>query len=344
MNLEKIGRFPRKRVLTWDEDALYASEGYKILKYQQNHIGHGEWSKVAEFRPDWFRRIEISNKYSSRLMRNGFHVLKIMQSGRLVGVIDGKIVLAESSDMEFRPVFDIPRGTRPLTMTIGVNDTLYWGEYFSNKDREEIHIYASHDFGEHWDVCYTFPKGSTKHIHSVTWDPFQNCFWVLKGDNDSESAVIQFDPHWVNSESIVFGSQQARAATCIPHEEGLYFATDTPLAQNFVYILDKAGNVEKLQSLRGSSLQSCQVNDRIFFSTAVEPSTINNSRICTLVGTDDRINWMELVKWRKDWLPMQLFQFGNILLPTGNNNSNMIAATGMAVKNEDMVTHIWRVE
>ena len=124
MNLEQIGRFPRKRVLTWDDDALYASEGYKILKYQQDHTGHGEWSKVAEFRPDWFRRIEISNKYSSRLMRNGFHVLKIMQSGRLVGVIDGKIVLAESSDMEFRPVFDIPRGTRPLNMTIGVNDTL----------------------------------------------------------------------------------------------------------------------------------------------------------------------------------------------------------------------------
>ena len=177
----------------------------------------------------------------------------------------------------------------------------------------------------------------------MTWDPFQNCFWILKGDNDSESAVIRFDSDWVNSESIVFGNQQARAATCIPSEEGLYFATDTPFEQNFICLLDRTGHVEKLQALRGSSLQSCQVNDRIFFSTAVEPSTINNSRDCTLVGTNDRINWIELIKWRKDWLPMQLFQFGNILLPTGNNNLNIIAATGVAVKNEDMMTYIWRV-
>ena len=168
MNLERLDRFPGKRVLTWFDDVLYASEGYWILKYQQGQIGHSNWIKVAEFRPDWIRRIEVSNRYSSRLMRNGFHILKVLQSGRLVVVIDGNIVLANSSDMVFRAVFNIPRGTRPLTMTVGKNETLYWGEYFSNKYREEVHIYGSEDSGEHWDVCYTFPKGSTKHIHSVT--------------------------------------------------------------------------------------------------------------------------------------------------------------------------------
>ena len=41
---------------------------------------------------------------------------------------------------------------------------------------------------------------------------------------------------------------------------------------------------------------------------------------------------------------MRLFQYGNIILPRGRNDTNVLAATGMAVRGEDDVMHLWRVE
>jgi hypothetical protein len=38
-----------------------------------------------------------------------------------------------------------------------------------------------------------------------------------------------------------------------------------------------------------------------------------------------------------------LFQFANIFLPTGRNETRFLAATGSAVEGEDGVLHLWEV-
>ena len=342
MRLEPVARLPGKRVLTWDGRSLYASERYRVVR-SDTLSDPSEWKDVAEFRPRLSRRLASSNRFTARLLRSGFHVLRVLGSGRLVGIVDGAVVVAGPSDTEFRVTFTVLRGTRPLTLAVGRDDHLYWGEYFANPHRDEVHIYGSRDRGDTWDIVHTFPKDHVKHVHTVTWDPFAECFWVLTGDYEQECKILRADQDWSVVETVMSGDQQTRAATCLPSPDGLYFATDTPLAQNHIYLLDRSGRLEKGRPLAGSSLQSCRVDGGFFFSTAVEPSTFNRSGRCTVVGSADGVEWADLLEWRKDRLPAGLFQFGNIFLPTGNNETSLLAATGMAVRREDFVSHIWRV-
>ena len=282
-------------------------------------------------------------------------------------------MVVDPGEPEFRTTFSVRRGTRPLALAVTPQGHVYWGEYFGNPDREEVHIYGSQDQGETWQVVYTFPKGGVKHVHSVTWDPFGECMWVLTGDYGDECKILRvtvrqvesrderpdtpqrgfrgsstcresiIGPNWQDVDTVMAGDQQARTATCVPTAEGLYFATDTPLAQNYIYCLDHSDRLERLQPLLGSSLQSCKVGDNLFFSTAVEPSKVNKSPYSTLVGSSDGQDWTEVIRWRKDILHAGLFQFGNSFLPTGPNETNLLAATGMAVKGHDMATNLWRV-
>jgi hypothetical protein len=41
---------------------------------------------------------------------------------------------------------------------------------------------------------------------------------------------------------------------------------------------------------------------------------------------------------------MRYFQYGNALLPDGENSTNYLAATTIAVEREDLVTTLWEVE
>jgi len=43
-------------------------------------------------------------------------------------------------------------------------------------------------------------------------------------------------------------------------------------------------------------------------------------------------------------LPMRYFQYGNAFLPDGENATNYLAATTIAVEPDDLVTTLWEVE
>jgi len=49
-------------------------------------------------------------------------------------------------------------------------------------------------------------------------------------------------------------------------------------------------------------------------------------------------------EWKKDSWPMGLFQYGNAFLPDGNNATPYLALTTVAVKTDDQVTSIYRVQ
>ena len=76
----------------------------------------------------------------------------------------------------------------------------------------------------------------------------------------------------------------------------------------------------------------------------VEPSTVNSTTEVHLAGSHDGSNWQVLARWRKDALPMRYFQYGNAILPDGENTTNFLALTTIAVKGSDLVTSVWKVE
>jgi hypothetical protein len=123
----------------------------------------------------------------------------------------------------------------------------------------------------------------------------------------------------------------------------LYFSSDTPLESNHVYRLDRRGTLAELAALSSSSIYGCRVGGGIFFSTMVEPSPTNPDRNVRLYGSRDGLDWRDLMRWRKDILPMSLFQYGNAILPDGCNTTEFLALTTIAVQGDDVKTSIWQV-
>jgi hypothetical protein len=342
-SLVPVARLPGMRVLAWSGDQLYAARRYEVLRARMDDAASLKWDFVAKFRPELKRRLTVSNRITSRLFRDGFHALAETPAGGLVAAVAGAIVSLRPAESEFRVTHRIRRGTRPLHITAMPNGSVLWGEYFDNAARDEVHIYGSPD-GETWDVAYTFPKGAIRHVHNIVYDAWENCVWVLTGDYGDECRILRADCNFRRVETVLQGNQQARAVALVPMQDGLYFSSDTPLESNFIYRLDRGGNVSRLAQISSSSIYGCRVGDRIFFSTMVEPSQVNRDRHVRIYGGQrGSRHWQPLLDWEKDFLPMGLFQYGNAFFPDGNNTTNYLALTTVAVKADDQVTSTYRV-
>ena len=340
--LVRVAVFPGLRALAWQDDVLYAARGYSLLRATMN-ASVIEWQKVARYHPAWWRNLSASSRLTFRLFRDGFHALAVLSSGHLVAAVPGAIITLEPGETEFRVSHQVLRGTRPLHIAVAPNDHIYWGEYFDNRRREEVHIYASTDRGATWSVAYTFPKGAIRHVHNIVHDKWENCLWILTGDHGSECRILRASCDFGNVDVILSGSQQARAVALVPTDAGLYFSSDTPLEPNHVYRLDRRGNLNESADLSSSSIYGCRVGEAIFFSTMVEPSAVNPDRKVCVYGTADGERWRRALVWNKDRLPMGLFQYGNAFLPDGRNTTDLLAVTTVAVNPGDLETSLWRV-
>jgi hypothetical protein len=343
--LTPVARFSGLRVLCWNQGELFVSRGYELLKSRLSPHNPSSliWERVGRFNPGLPRSCSSSVRLSARLFREGFHALAVLPSGHVVGAVPDRIITLAPEEPEFRPSHQILRGTRPLHVTAGPDGEVFWGEYFDNRERYEVHIYGSTDHGEHWDVAYTFPRRAIRHVHNIVLDRWGHCYWVLTGDVGPECRIVRASLDFRSVEPVLAGSQQARSAALIPTPGAIYFSSDTPLETNHLYRLDRAGNLAQVADLTGSSIYGCHVGAAVFFSTMVEPSKINTENNVCLYGSSDGVNWPRLLRWEKDAWPMRLFQYGNAFLPDGENDSDLLALTTIAVRGADLETTFWRV-
>jgi hypothetical protein len=340
----RIAAFPRMRALAWRNDVLYASHGYTLFRATTKpHSYSIDWEHVAQYQPPAWRTITSSSRLSSRLVRDGFHGLVALSSGHVVASVPHAIVTLLSGETEFHTSHKLLRGTRPLHLAVTPTDQIFWGEYFNNPQRDEVHIYASGNRGAHWDVAYTFPKNTIRHVHNIVYDEWENCFWVLTGDQGSECRILRASCDFRTVDAVLSGSQQVRSAALVPTRDALYFSSDTPLETNAVYRLDRHGDLSKVATLGSSSIYGCRVGDAVFFSTMAEPSKVNSSRDVCLYGSPDGVRWLRVLQHTKDLWPMKLFQYGNAFLPDGKNTTGLLAVTTIAVERADLETSIWRV-
>lgn len=352
--LTRVAAFSRMRVLAWDEDVLYASQAYTLLRARidldilasTSQDGPGSdlrWEIVGYFRPPWWRNLTVTAKLSSRLFRDGFHAFAVLPSRHVVAAVPGAIITLVPGETEFRISHEILRGTRPLHIAVTPERRLFWGEYFDNARRDEVHIYASEDGGLTWDVAYSFPRGEIRHVHNIIYDEWANCLWILTGDDGAECRVLRATCDFRSVDVVISGNQQARAVALVTNQDALYFSSDTPLEANHVYRLDRAGGLTTVAALASSSIYGCRVGNAIFFSTMVEPSAVNSVRSVCLYGSRGGTRWGRVLEWKKDRWPMAWFQYGNAFLPDGKNTSGLLAVTSVAVENGDLETTLWRV-
>ena len=342
VSLTLVGAYPGLRALAWHDDVLYASQGYKLLRAK---IGTSliEWESVAEYHPSWWRNLTSAWRLSSRFFRDGFHALAVLASGHIVAAVPGAILTLKPGENEFLLSHKVIRGTRPLHITATPKGHIYWGEYFDNPQRDEVHIYVSTDHGEKWNIAYTFHKGTIRHVHNIVYDEWQDCLWVFTGDNGPECRILRASSDFRNVEVVLSGNQQARAVAAVPTQQGLYFSSDTPFEVNHVYRLDPHSELTALASLGSSSIYGCRVEEAIFFSTMVEPSAVNSDQNVRLYSSLDGTSWDPALAWKKDHWSMKLFQYGNAFLPDGRNTSGFLAVSTIAVKGADLETSLWQV-
>jgi hypothetical protein len=368
--LRRVARFHHLRALTWTDDVLYASRGYDLLRTRisptsderqtesQTPSDNQPWEAIASFHPAYWRRWTARTILSSRLVRDGFHALAVLPSQGLVAAVPGAIITLRPGESEFHITHRITRGTRPLHITAIPSGTVFWGEYFDNASRDEVHVYASTDAGATWSVAYTFPKGAIRHVHNIVHDPWGKCLWLLTGDYGNECRIVRASYDFRQVDIVLQGNQQARAVACVPAESGLYFSSDTPLETNYIYHLarqkisrqemdrqemHRRGKLSQLAPLSSSSIYGCRVGRDIFFSTMVEPSKRNPDRFVRIYGGHNGRDWCPLLAWKKDSWPMRFFQYGNAFLPGGENNTPYLAVTTIAVESEDMITSLYAV-
>lgn len=337
----KIASFENVRVLAWDKRTLYASRGDKLLAAQPESEPIS-WREIACFRPHSWRALTSRNSLSARLFRDGFHALVVHPRGNLVAALPGAIATLQAGEKEFCISHRITRGTRPLHITATPAGQIFWGEYFDNSGREEVHIYVSADGGLTWHVAHTFPKRSIRHVHNICYDRWENCLWILTGDYGSECRILRASLDFSRVDEALAGNQQARAVAAVVTASGVFFASDTPLEQNYIYLLDRKGHVSKLSAIPSSSIYGCQNHNGLFFSTMVEPSDVNQTKDVHLVGSADGESWDTVAAWRKDRWPMKVFQYGNAFLPDGDNHTDLLAVSTIAVQNANCQTSIWR--
>jgi hypothetical protein len=342
LQLSRVATFPGLRVLAWDQKTLYAGRGYTLLRDMPDGPETG-WEEVGYFSPARWRTVSASFRLTYRLVRDGFHALAALPSGHLIAAVPGAIVTLAPGETEFRVSHKLLRGSRPLHIATTPNGRVFWGEYFNNANRDEVHIYASEDRGSTWQVAYTFAKRSIRHVHNVVYDRWQDCLWVLTGDNGAECRIVRATCDFRNVEVVLSRNQQARTAAMVPTEAGLYFSSDTPLERNFIYLLDRNGHLERLANIGSSSIYGCRVGDSTFFSTMAEPSEVNPTDHVSLYGSADGVYWAPLGDWSKDRWPMKFFQYGNVFLPDGANTTDLLALTTIAVADSDLETSLWQV-
>lgn len=340
LRLVPLGRFPGSRVLAWHHKALYVSRKYSLWRWIPPE---NRWDFVARYHPDWTRVVSSATRLGGRLRRDGFHALAVLPDGGLVATLPRAIAICPPGQREFRVAWHIRRGTRPLNLAVMPSGAIYWGEYFDNPRRDEVHVYGSLDGGRTWEVVYTFPAGTIRHVHSITYDPHRDYLWMCTGDYGAECHIMRVSSDWKTVEPVLGTGQQSRAVRPIPTPHGLYFATDSELEQNYIYCLTSDDTLERLCPISGPGMWACQVDSTLFFATDVEPSKVNLEPFACVYGSRDGRAWSKLVAWRKDPWNMPLFQFGNIILPSGSNRTHILAATGMSVQREDGVMHVWTV-
>jgi hypothetical protein len=344
-SLAQMAGFKGLRTLAWNGNVLYASRGYELLRAEITSDSNSiQWQPVARYRPAVWRNATSSFRLTSRLFRDGFHALAVLPSGDIIGAVPGAIISRAPQKTEFCLSHKVLRGTRPLHITATPDGHLFWGEYFDNPQRDEVHIYSSVDRGATWNIAYTFPKAAIRHVHNIVHDPWENCLWILTGDNDHECRIVRASCDFKSVDVVLSGNQQARAVALVAAKDGLYFSSDTPLEHNHIYHLDRRGNVSMLADLDSSSIFGCRVGDAMFFSTMVEPSKVNHQTTVNVCGSLNGTHWKSELSWRKDRWPMGLFQYGNAFLPGGTNTTDILAVTTVAVERGDSETSLWQIK
>lgn len=327
-NQTKIKNF---KALIVNHDSIIGARGYTICRYDLEkrridriaNVIDKKYSLLSKFfLTRRFFRAEVTNLYD---LKNGDQIL-IAKKG---------LFKKSSKSDKFEKVFHIPRGSRPLNLCVDNNNgTIYFGEYFSNFEKNAVHIYSSADNGDSWSIVYTFKDGNINHIHGLFFDRFTNNIWVVTGDRENECIIGLTEDGFKTFKEVFRGGQEYRTCNLLFYKDYIVYITDSQYIQNVIKKFDrKTLKITELYNIHGSGIYAGQNNDFAFCSSTIEPSTVNLDKYSHLYVSKDGLNWKDIARYKKDIWHKSAFQFGSIQFPKYNtDDTSLIVFSGRALK------------
>ncbi len=330
-------------------DRALIYEKNRIISYKKGalYIRHGEDQKpikLCKLPNTGIKALLAKITLTERLLRLEPRFAYPCTDDKFYLSYNGKLYMVDQTTGALKELFAYrEKMHNPLNVCLarglsGFENGLYFGEYWGNTDKQEVSIFVANE--ETCKKIFTFPAGAVTHIHGVVADYERGRMLILTGDSDSESGIWMARDNFSVVERLCGGSQQYRSCCAYFCEGGIYYATDTPLEQNYIYkYSEDTRSVSVFKKISGPCIYSMDFVGKdgkkyYAFATSVEPDSRfvggwkyrlsrkpgpGVSDNCShLYITDFSAVFYEIEPFQKDWLPYQLFQFGNIRFPYQN--------------------------
>ena len=319
------------KVLVIYADYLLAARGYKIDKYTLDgklieHVGTLIDKKYAKW---------AGHKLTRRLMRAEVTALYELEDGGMLAVAKKGFFKKEKEANVFLKVYDTPRGSKPLNLCFVKSGNVYFGEYFQNVEKTEVHVYGSKDGCRTWQVVYTFPAGNINHIHGLFYDPYTDRIWITTGDRDNECIIGWTDDEFKTLHELYRGGQEYRNCQLFFYPNHIIYATDSQYMENEIRRIDRQTlDITTLQRIQGSVIKGGQCGEVAYLSTTVEPSDVNLDKYSHVWVSCGGHEWHEVFSIRKDYYP-SILQYATLEFPLHQIIADRLYFSGRAVRGLD---------
>lgn len=296
-----------------ENDELICSCGYDIYSvnldtYQKQKVG-----KI-----DTVKRIFSKSRLASRVLRMGISIINKFNDNYII-YSDLGLFISNKDFSIINKVEEIPdRSYQLLDHNICVTkESVYYSEYFTNKNRDEINIWKSYDT-VNWDKIYSFPKGSIRHIHSIQGDPYEERLWICTGDRDEETFIAKTDHGFDDFEIVGKNDQKFRTLELNFGPDNVFWGTDCPYERNKIIRYDR--KTEKIKEVnddefRGPISNLKQLNKDVYMAcTWDEGGPDGGNKKSHILFSKNLRDWDCLKSYDKDMYPY-LMGYGRIIFP-----------------------------
>ena len=321
---------PHLRIHTIIDGTLISSRGYSIFK--SNDFGKS-WFLSGTLPVSGYKKILSKSQTISRAVRIGIHQIKQIHNGKILIASDSGFFLSDQSLSGFHRIDLNSHSLQLLDHNFCVTSKFtYFGEYIYNFKKNKVNIFRTAD-GEKWEIIYSFPKKSVKHIHLLQFDPFTEKIWFSTGDADSECLFGYANDDFSNIKIVGKNDQDWRCLELIFTPEKVYWGTDNPNGQNWLISLDRhTHTLQKIARFNGPVYNLKRFFSGYLVMTATEGGTgERDNRAHVLFASDlEKSPWEDGISYEKDWMPL-IFGFGRLYF--AGDYKNLLFLYGLALKN-----------
>jgi len=188
-HLSFLRKIPGMRPLLFDSDRLFTSRGNQV--FLTRNLGESFDLFCTLKSNHWKTLLGQRAKIAQRILRVSIYRMRMLSDGTCLFSYPGGIFVKKPGEPHASISFATQRGSRPVSLAVKPGGLCVFSEYWSNREAVEVPVYGSRDSGATWETLHLFSPGSIRHVHGITYDPYDDCFWICTGDRDNESLLLK---------------------------------------------------------------------------------------------------------------------------------------------------------